>query len=131
MWHKNWFIIVRKTAKHVPNENSIIYSVPCRGTPGHPCRKSYYGETYRGIDIRLKEHIRDFNNRKPTSALVKHWMDTGHRPDFDNSKIIEKCPNNRTMQKLQECVHITVNTDNTNIQKSSHHISPILCQIIV
>ena len=52
-----------KEKNKVQNEHRIVYRVACNG-----CLKPYYGETGRSLDIRLKEHRRDFNPRGPKQS---------------------------------------------------------------
>ena len=48
--------------------NSVVYKIPCSG----PCKKSYVGETGRGLKTRLNEHKRDVRNHNTSNAMVLH-----------------------------------------------------------
>ena len=50
----------------------------------------HYGETYRGLTTRLKEHKANIRHHRTTNALVNHMDDKGHLPDWDNVKTLIK-----------------------------------------
>ena len=49
------------------NNNSVIYSIPCKG-----CDKVYIGETGRGIEKRIYEHKADIRKHNRANSLVLH-----------------------------------------------------------
>lgn len=63
-----------------------VYVIPCDS-----CDQIYVGETGRDLDTRVKEHIRDVENRKMSSAPFCHYLEQGHRLKFDQTKLIYPC----------------------------------------
>lgn len=91
------------------NEN-IIYSIPCLD-----CDKSYIGHTQRALNIRLKEHIYSIKNphiTKHKTALVTHHIQTGHRYNFAETKIIDREQQYKRRIILESC-HIWSNSEKT------------------
>ena len=62
-----------------------VYEIPCRD-----CNSSYFGETGRGLDTRLKEHQRAYNLMHNNSVLVKHSWEKDQKIDWENAKLIYK-----------------------------------------
>ena len=59
--------IIHKKKVHSENDDSIVYSIPCK-----ECSKSSVGEIYSGIKKRITGHRRDVCNHKLTISLVIH-----------------------------------------------------------
>ena len=66
------------------NESSVVYRIPCSG-----CDRAYYGETYRGLTSRLKEHKADVRYHRDTNALVNHIDEYGHLPKLKGAEVVE------------------------------------------
>ena len=77
-----------KTArkKHSP-EDSVIYKIPCGEDS---CPKAYYGQTSRGLQKRLKEHMAAFKNGHQQSPFIQHAWNTNHLPRWTDAAIIHK-----------------------------------------
>jgi hypothetical protein len=73
-----------------------VYQIPC-----NTCDRFYIGETGRELNTRLKEHQRDFINRKPESAIFNHYADTGHKMNFNDANVIYVC-NNLVKRRIVE-----------------------------
>ncbi|XP_076044840.1 uncharacterized protein LOC143027434 [Oratosquilla oratoria] len=56
------------------NDASIIYKIPCSG-----CDNAYFGEYYRGLTNRLKEHKADIRHHREINALVYHVDTEGYQ----------------------------------------------------
>ena len=70
--------------KKEENETQIgVYKIPCKD-----CNLAYYGESGRGLDIRLLEHKRAYANHASNSALVQHSLDKDHRINWDETTMI-------------------------------------------
>ena len=65
-----------------------VYEIPCRD-----CNSSYFGETGRGLDIRIKEHQRAYNLMSNNSVLVKHSWEKDHKINWEGAKLVFKCSN--------------------------------------
>lgn len=79
------FLTNVKPFNNEQNTKNVVYKIPCH------CGKCYIGETSRPVSVRYKEHQdlirrRDFNK----SRIAEHIIDTGHKIDWDNSKILAK-----------------------------------------
>ena len=73
----------------------IIYEIPC------------FGQTKRGLKLRLAEHKRATLNQKPEqSALCVHAMEFEHNIDWINAKIL-KVENNYSKRLVSEAWFIT------------------------
>ena len=78
-------------------------------------KKSYIGETGRGMDKRLKEHRRDVRNDMEHSAFVLHAHSTNHLPNWGGAKVIAKCKS-KGSRKATEAAYIATNeTINTRV----------------
>ena len=68
------------------DDNDVgVYEIPCQA-----CNMKYYGESGRGLHVRIAEHKRAWRSHSENSALVKHSWDNDHRIDWNNAKIIFK-----------------------------------------
>ena len=71
------------------NKNEVgVYEIPCGD-----CNRSYFGETGRGLDIRIKEHQRAYRLMNDNSVLVKHSWEKDHKINWEGAKLIFKCSN--------------------------------------
>ena len=95
--------LLKEKIKDRETDKSIVYKVPCSS-----CRKSYIGETGRGMGIRLKEHKRDLRNHMEHSAFVIHAQKTNHLPNWDGAGILASC-RSRENRKATEAAHIATN----------------------
>ena len=71
------------------NQSGVVYQIPCA-----TCVSSYVGETGRSLGTRLKEHRKDtitFDAEDPNvSAVAAHQHETGHKIDWENTRILDK-----------------------------------------
>ena len=88
---------IRRGTKQM-NEQSIVYKIPCRG-----CPKPYYGETGRGLNIRLKEHRKDVQYQRP-KTIVKHSHECGALPDWDKAKSVKENIDKKTRIALEAAI---------------------------
>ena len=95
------------------NQDSLVYQIPCSG-----CDSSYYGETCRGFDTRVKEHKADLRHHRPSSALVDHVDKAGHLPKWKEAKILQSGLD-RKRRKVLEALYISTNK---NINKRTGDI---------
>ena len=67
------------------NKNFIsqgVYEIPC-----NDCNERYYGESGRGLETRLAEHKRAYEQHATNSAIVAHAFNRDHRINWNNSNI--------------------------------------------
>ncbi|XP_076029832.1 uncharacterized protein LOC143018358 [Oratosquilla oratoria] len=89
----------------ITNNLSIIYKIPCGG-----CEKSYYGESYRGLETRIKEHKADLRHHRLSNAMVNHVEQEGHLPDWQQAEIIRKGLR-KGQRKVIEALYISTNSN--------------------
>ena len=65
------------------DERAGVYRVPCQN-----CPKSYFGETGRPFNVRLKEHKSAVQKGDLRNACFKHISDTSHDIDWSNAKLL-------------------------------------------
>lgn len=66
--------------------NSGVYTIPCKD-----CNKSYWGESGRNWEERLKEHKYDIRTCNMKNSLFNHIVNEDHRIDWDAAKLVYKC----------------------------------------
>ena len=71
----------------------------------------------------MSEHKNDIAKQKPSTALSKHMLETGHTADFVNVKILDKenkerkrytIESLRIQQKEKTAMNLKEDTDNIN-----------------
>ncbi|MPC79542.1 hypothetical protein E2C01_074071 [Portunus trituberculatus] len=84
-------------AKQRSSPDSIAYKIPCAG-----CDSSYYGETSRGLVVRVKEHRSDDRHHRSSSVLVNYINTT----DFDSLPAISHgCKNHQLRHHQNDTRH--------------------------
>ena len=56
-----------------------MYKIRCKD-----CDSGYVGETDRTCNIRLNEHMKSYGKGDLSSKFIIHFLETDHKPDFDN-----------------------------------------------
>ena len=81
-------------------QHDLIYHSVCNNDN---CNDHYIGEIAR----RLKERVKDHNQRDKSSHLVKHSIESGHDPEcHGNFRILDKGYNNTFKRKVAEAILI-------------------------
>ena len=78
-------LISNKQAPVDSDRRGVVYRVPCAG-----CNKNYFGETGRGLSVRLSEHRRDVRLGRINNACFKHVRDTNHSINWEGAEILYK-----------------------------------------
>ena len=90
----------RSLIKNNNNNNKFItqgvYEIPC-----NDCSEKYYGESGRGLETRLAEHKRAYDQHATNSAIVSHAFNKDHRINWNHSNIIFRS-NNVHIRRLIE-----------------------------
>ena len=94
--------LVKTSNNKCENKNSVVYKIPCNS-----CDSAYYGETYRGMEKRVREHKADVRYHRTTSALVNHVDEVGHLPNWDGAMILDKCMS-KQRRKAMEALYISI-----------------------
>lgn len=112
---------VKPTNKDQDTKN-VVYKIPCE------CGKSYYGQTSRPAQRRLKEHQKSIINHSETySKLSEHIFSEEHRVQWAESTIIYQEANWKS-RNLKEAACMVV--DKSSISQPSATISPMFWPLI-
>ena len=65
----------------------VVYKINCKN-----CEKLYIGQTSRALRSRTKEDKRAVLTCDKNSLLAQHSMKNNHEFDFNNVKVIDRCP---------------------------------------
>ena len=120
--------IGRTLIRNKPKQNieAGVYEVPCK-EPN--CEKSYYGETGRSIDIRMKEHRNDIRRGNNQNALFNHMETSNHCIDFDSKKLVFPSEDYIERRIVESC--LIDSKKNFNILAGHFKLNPILNKIIL
>ena len=102
-----------------------VYEIPCSD-----CNSSYFGETGRGLDTRLKEHQRAYNLMHNNSVLVKHSWEKDHKIDWEGAKLIYKS-NNVSERRVVEGALINLSNSmegNKSFTQDDYFINYLVCK---
>lgn len=119
-----------KTKQKTTKENmyGVVYDLPCYGDGrGSACDLEYVGNTGHKLGTRNGQHENDIKNFNETgklegqTAVVHHFYDTGHVPDFCESKILE-VERNFTKRRILESLHI-LTKPTINFRRDTENIS--------
>ncbi|UYV65004.1 hypothetical protein LAZ67_3002762 [Cordylochernes scorpioides] len=80
-------------------KKDLVYQIPCLN-----CNSVYIGETSRDLSIRIKEHQRNISKLNPNSLIVDHVRETGHTPDFNNTRILHSNAKTKTQRLILEAI---------------------------
>jgi len=72
-----------------------VYEINC------DCGLCYVGTTKIALKTRIKEHISDIEKKKETTALAQHVAEKGHKPDFQNVKVLDREKRENTRLTLE------------------------------
>lgn len=128
--------IFTKLKDKVPfnRRTDLIYQIPCLGSgePNEKCNLTYVGQTKQFLEKRIKNHKYDirkpYEQLVPKTAVVQHFQDLGHYPDFENTTILGTQKHYGKRLTI-EALHIY--TQNTyNLRRDVEDISPVFCAIV-
>lgn len=115
-------------------KTNVIYEIPCLGgtDENSKCNLTYVGQTKQFLEKRIRNHINDikkpYSPHIPNTAVVQHFHEVGHYPDFKNTKILDTQKSYRKRLTI-EALHIY--TQNTyNQRRDVENISAVFCSII-
>lgn len=115
----------QKTAKD--DMYGVVYDLPCYGDGFSSCDLEYVGSTGHKLKSRNGQHEGDIAHYNQTgdlegeTAVVHHFHDTGHVPDFGEAKILE-VEQNFTKRRILESLHI-LTKPTINFKKDTDNIS--------
>ena len=109
-------------------KHNIIYSIPCLS-----CSLIYIGQTKRSLGKRMQEHKYSVKNSKldkDKTAIVTHYLETGHHFNYEEAKIIDHEAQLHKRLTLEAC-HIWKNENRTiNFRTDLQNINSIYSDII-
>ena len=114
--------IVKKKKSAPENENSIIYRIPCGG-----CKKSYVGETHRGLKIRISEHRRDLRHHRLTNSMAIHAEEEDHLPNWEAAEAIKNGLSKSQRKIIESALIESVNC--TNHRGGFYTLSTPFCNL--
>ena len=103
-----------------------VYKIPCKEVT---CGKSYYGETGRSLDIRIKEHKNDIRRGNDQNALFHHMESSSHGIDFEKKELLFRSEDYVERRIVESCLIDSKN--NFNISAGQFKINKILNKIII
>lgn len=96
-------------------ENQGVYELPCMD-----CPETYIGQTNRRISTRIQEHKNTLKH-KTSSSLTQHYLETGHRIDFDNARTIASIQPFKP-RIIREAIEIDVRPNSMNRRDDSQRL---------
>ena len=105
-----------------------VYKIPCKD-----CSLNYFGETGRGLSVRLKEHQRDYGNMSNKNVLVKHSFQENHRINWRDATILYR-DNNVGNRRLVEgaCINTCKSMEgNKPFTQEDYFVDKIICSITI
>ena len=112
-----------KGSNHKEFKDSVVYKVPCGG-----CSRSYFGETYRGVQKRMSEHKADIRHHRTTSSFVTHIESCQHLPDWKRTEVLWS-GRDRSRRKMVEATVIET-VPNINNKRGDYTLAPIFAGIL-
>lgn len=67
-------LVITKRIRRLEDDR-IVYRIPCDS-----CKKSYSGETYRGLETMNRKHKTDIKHHRMANAFINHIDVAGHLP---------------------------------------------------
>ena len=126
--------VFTKTKDSVPllKRTNVIYKIPCLGNGTNSCDKSYVGQTKQYLGNRLNDHKRDlkreYNPSLPKTALVEHFHELDHYPDF---KSVSTLGFQRNLSKRLTVEALHIQSHNTyNVKRDTDHMTSVFSNII-
>lgn len=100
----------------IPLECQGVYEIPCAD-----CDKTYVGQTNRRISVRREEHVLAVHKKTKTSSLVQHIDATGHKINFDGTKMLAKIEHFKK-RITREAIEIEKRPDNLNTRDDTQRL---------
>ena len=97
-------------------QSNVIYHIKC-----NDCNADYIGKSIRICNIRMKEH----DNEKSKSNAKDHEIESGHKMDYDDIKILDRASNDLKLS-LKEMLYIRKLKPSLNKQLESELFTLII-----
>ena len=115
--------LVRMKRTPFDQPNSAVYRIPCSG-----CESSYYGETSKGLEERVKQHQADMRYCRTTNAMVTHRQQTDHVPNWHSASVIYKGECKRRRKVLESILIAT--SQSVNLQLGDTPLASLFAQVV-
>lgn len=119
--------IVKKGKDKLPKtrNHEVIYKINC-----NDCDKSYIGQTYRALEIRVKEHQNNIRqSRDKYNVISEHRTNTGHDMKWDNYQILDRDAH-WYRRNISEMLHIKSTNNTLNRQIDTEKLNKIYDKIL-
>lgn len=113
-----------KTALKDKDKSNVVYRIQCNN-----CDRAYIGQTSRVLHGRLISHKSDCNRNVKSCGLAEHVIETGHKMDYNNAKVLT-VENNYHKRIFLEMVHINNEENNLNKKSDINNLSKIYTYIL-
>ena len=113
------------------NSNNVGYKLFCGTCEDNGSQRVYEGETSRSARIRGAEHLRDFVNGRPNSALYKHKQNEHGGEDIKIGMEITKQFRDPLTRQADEAVRISSRTKNEILNSKNEFNHPPIARITV
>ena len=116
--------LVHNRPPQPPDACGVVYKIPCKN-----CDLCYFGQTGRGLEVRLGEHKADVRHKRNKNACYKHTFLKNHSIDWENSKALYK--SNSLQNRLVVESTLINSQQNFNNMRSTLNIEKLASKIIL
>ena len=106
------------------NSNNVGYRLVCETCKERGLQKVYEGKSARSTRIRATEHMREFKNKKETSALFKHKQTEHEAEDMKFSMEITRKFKDPLSRQANEAVRISSRATNELLNSKNEFNHP-------
>lgn len=104
--------------------SSVVYEIKCLD-----CQGCYIGQTSRNLGGRVTSHKSDIRRQVVSCALARHQVESGHRIDLENVKILDT-ERNLFKRTFIEMIRISQNQNAINSKKDIDNLSSIYTYLL-
>lgn len=104
--------------------SSVVYEIRCLD-----CQGCYIGQTSRNLGGRITSHKSDIRRQVVSCALAKHQVESGHRIDLENVKILDT-ERNLFKRTFIEMIRISQKQNAINSKKDIDNLSSIYTYLL-
>lgn len=104
--------------------SNLVYSIPCNN-----CEAHYVGQTARTLNYRITSHRSDIERGVESCGLASHCIQTGHVPDFERTRILDR-ETNKSKREFLEMVRISQSENTMNTKKDTKKLNAIYTYLL-
>lgn len=113
-----------KDSTSIMDKSNVVYKICCQD-----CTSTYIGQTSRSLKGRITSHKSDCRTNKNTCALAQHVLSTGHRPAYNQVKVLDS-DTSYTRRTFKEMVRIHQEDNSLNKKSDIDSLSQIYSYLI-